>query len=84
MDEIHKEYEKEKSMAEKIIKDLQIEKETLMDKFEGQERLLDLLYDDIERKNKEIHDLKKKVVINDTNDEKVKEMANFERKKETV
>ena len=56
----------------------------LMDKFEGQERLLDLLYDDIERKNKEIHDLKKKVVINDTNDEKVKEMANFERKKETV
>ena len=61
MDNIHEEHEHKKDISDKIIKDLEIDKETMMDQIEGQERLLDLLYDDIDRKNKEIDDLKKLV-----------------------
>ena len=70
MDNIREEHENKTYISDKILKDLKYDKETMMDQIEGQERLLDLLYDDIDRKNKEIDDLKKLVQKGVSNEEK--------------
>ena len=46
------------NVQRQIVKSLKNDKETLLETIEGQERNLDLLYDDMERKNNEIGDLK--------------------------
>ena len=69
--------EKKIDISDKIIKRLQNDKETLLEKIEGQEILLNLLYDDMEKKNKDIEDLKKQVVEGVA----CEEWTEFERKK---
>ena len=72
--------EKKIDISDKIIKRLQNDKETLLEKIEGQEILLNLLYDDMEKKNKDIEDLKKQVVEGVACEERTE----FERKKKTI
>ena len=69
--------EKKIEISDKIIKRLQNDKDTMIEKIEGQEILLNLLYDDMERKNKEIEDLKKQVIDGVSSEERI----HFERKK---
>ena len=69
--------EKKIDISDKIIKRLQNDKETLLEKIEGQEILLNLLYDDMEKKNKDVEDLKKQVVEGVACEERTE----FERKK---
>ena len=75
---IQSECEKKKSVAEKMIKNMQYERDFMEEKIESQEKLLDLLYDDIEKKNKEIEYLKNKMASMAVNNE---EIAKFEKRK---
>ena len=68
-------YEKKIEVSDQIIKNLQNDKETLLETIEGQDRILDLLYDDMDKKNKEIDDLKKLL------DKNKKENLEFEKRK---